>query len=213
MSEIKKKNIDQDIFSGKNLQISIMDEYEKYRTQYSDPYGDFSAIFKKRPGKKILAKICNYVNDYRSFRMAGEHIGIPSYIRDIPVTIIGQFVFSHIEMKSISLPKELQIIEMGAFSSNKLEEVHLPESLLKIDIAAFADNNLTEIYIPKNVKTINDAAFDKNPLKKITIPSGIEIKCYTIDGIWRMFCLCYLKNKRKGGTYVFDENSWTLKDK
>ena len=95
------------------------------------------------------------------------------------------------------------------FTVPKLEEIHLPESLVKINMCTFENNNLTEVYIPKNVKTIIADAFDKNPLRKITIPSGIEIKWYRkYDDVWNKFCLYYLDKRQKGGTYVFDGNSW-----
>ena len=186
------------------------------KTNYKDPteknpfpYGNFEGAIEERPGRKIIAKICGYLNYSGQISMAGKHIKIPSYIRDIPVAIIGQFVFSGIEMKSISLPKELQIIEAAAFSNNKLSELELPESLIELNLEAFSKNNFKEILVPKNVKKIIEA-FSDNPLEKITLPSDVEVIGHRKDCIWAKFCSYYIKNKKRGGSYIFDGNSWLL---
>ena len=79
------------------------------------------------------------------------------------------------ELRSISIPEGITIIDTGTFSGcSKLAEVTLPESLTTISRGAFLNTGLTCINIPEAVTTIGSRAFDNcAELTGLNIPDGV----------------------------------------
>jgi hypothetical protein len=112
--------------------------------QKADPESDF----KVQPidgGKGV--EITAYLGDK-------WEVVIPTKIRGIPVTHIGEEVFN----------------------KKSLIKVTLPNSLTTIGEAAFAENQLTRITIPNRVTTIGDGAFYDNQLTKVTIGANVDFE-------------------------------------
>ena len=91
-----------------------------------------------------------------------ENVEIPSEVRGVKVTSIGEYAFSQNKnLKSITIPEEVTRIGIGAFlSCTYLEKVDLQNTIEYIEHRAFENCiNLTEIMIPSNIKLLGDNAF------------------------------------------------------
>jgi hypothetical protein len=103
---------------------------------------------------------------------------IPAFVREYPVTQIGNGAFSRgppdsrNKINSITIPESVTIIGDYAFSGNNLVSVTLPPSLTHIGSRAFCDNKLSSVTIPAAVAEIGMGAFEGNPLDEIIIKSN-----------------------------------------
>ncbi len=80
------------------------------------------------------------------------------------------------QLKSIVLPKRLEIISVHAFSGcTGLTEVTIPNSVISIGSGAFSGcTGLTEVTIGNSVTTIGDYAFSRcTGLTEVTIPNSV----------------------------------------
>jgi len=107
-----------------------------------------------------------------------EHLEIPSQINGYSVDEVASKAFEgHEELKTITLPEGITIIDPNAFANcTSLETVVLPSTLKVINDNAFqCCENLKSIYIPNGVYSIGDNAFDNcYSLKSISLPDSIE---------------------------------------
>ena len=91
--------------------------------------------------------------DYLAF--ANEGAIIPDYVKTI-----GSRAFSHREIKSITFPKSVEVIEeLGCADCYFLESVTLNEGLKKIGNMAFVRTKIKSLRIPKSVEEIDGYAF------------------------------------------------------
>jgi hypothetical protein len=100
------------------------------------------------------------------------------------VITIGGRAFHDTELKNISLPESLQVIEGEAFRhASELVEINLPEGLVEIDYDAFRScHALTSITIPSSVTTINGAICNGADLQEfIVAPSNKSFRA--VDGV------------------------------
>ena len=100
------------------------------------------------------------------------------------VITIRNRAFHDTELKNISLPESLQVIESGAFRhASELVEINLPEGLVEIGSDAFRScHALTSITIPSSVTTISDAICNGANLQEfIVAPSNTRFKA--VDGV------------------------------
>ena len=106
-----------------------------------------------------------------------ENETIVSVQIDALIEEIGYLAFYKCtNLKRISLPSTVKVIEEGAFEScKKLEEIKLPPALTRIDKSAFRScSTLKEIAIPLSVKSIGITAFKFcKGLKKAYIPKTV----------------------------------------
>jgi hypothetical protein len=158
----------------------------------SNPESDFEA----RPidgGKAV--EITDYIGDK-------WEVGIPSKIRDLPVTHIG----------------------INAFSGKNLTKVTIPNSVTTIRDCAFLDNQLTSVTIPNSVTTIEGTAFNGNQLTSVTIGANLEIRGtgaffeqfisddHRISFISSGFVEAYNNSGKQAGAYTrpdTDSKTWT----
>ncbi len=108
----------------------------------------------------------------------GGAVVVPSYIFDLPVTIIGTAAFSDCtSLTSITIPDSVMSIEDNAFSDcTSLTSITIGSSVTSIGNNAFSDcTSLASITIPDSVTSIGDNAFyDCYRLTSITIGSGLS---------------------------------------
>ncbi len=112
---------------------------------------------------------------------------IPSTWNETKITQINARVFAKSDLKQVTIPETIKIIEEDAFANSKLEEVHfevnkLTRILEKYDYfnlkssenltiksAAFKNNVLTEVYLPYHVNNIENEAFGGNKFKTFSV--------------------------------------------
>ncbi len=102
---------------------------------------------------------------------------IPDSIDGKTVSAIGKSAFNFTNIKSITIPGSVLIIEENSFKNcDELETVEFQEvGLQSIGIRAFEScSSLTNFVIPETVTTIEDAAFvNADGLKSISLPGGV----------------------------------------
>ena len=78
-------------------------------------------------------------------------------------------------LKRVTLPSTLQVIEKYAFKSSVIKEIIIPEGNLEcISQEAFCETyNLRSIKLPSTLKIIGESAFYKSGIVEINIPEGI----------------------------------------
>lgn len=132
---------------------------------------------------------CDYSTDYT----ADGNIVIPEKVFDedgheYKVTIIGWYSFRYdSELKSISLPETIEIIDRGAFDfCESLVSFRCPSSLRKIGQGAFWKcTNLKSVEFNDSLDLIGDFAFILcKSLESIEIPGSVRVIG------WNAFCLC-----------------------
>ncbi|MBP6021146.1 MAG: leucine-rich repeat domain-containing protein, partial [Candidatus Methanomethylophilaceae archaeon] len=124
------------------------------------------------------------VKQYLGKKPIGELI-LPDTVKEYTVTKISANAFRGCtELKSVTLPAGLTVIENHAFYGNTLMDVTnkgiLPESLVSIGEGAFGlcpalGSNDNELVIPDGVSVLNNTVFHKcGKLAKVTLPSKLE---------------------------------------
>ena len=98
---------------------------------------------------------------------------IPSHIKDMPVTVIGNEAFAEKQLISVKIPDSVTHIGDWAFEENQLTSVNIPDSVTSIGDWAFAGNQLLKVSIPDSVTHIGDWAFAGNQLSKVNIPNSV----------------------------------------
>ncbi|MCL2412371.1 MAG: leucine-rich repeat domain-containing protein [Treponema sp.] len=79
-------------------------------------------------------------------------VNIPSRIRGLPVTEIGNRAFHHRGLISVTIPNSVTFISSEAFLNNELTSVTIPDSVTFIGSGAFALNQLTSVTIPSHTR-------------------------------------------------------------
>lgn len=98
-------------------------------------------------------------------------------ITDIPV---GAF-YQCTNLRTVNLPKGLQVIDECAFYECPITKIDLPEELLSIGRISFQDTKLKEIHIPKSVVFIGDGAFDVQTLTDVYLSKKLYVSLNWID--------------------------------
>jgi len=100
-----------------------------------------------------------------SYNGGSTNIQIPSQIKGLPVTEIGEEAF---------------VGRLG--DPNQLTSVIIPDSVTSIGRQAFYGNRLTSITIPNSVTSIGDGAFRNNRLTSVTIPDSVTLGAGVFEG-------------------------------
>lgn len=77
------------------------------------------------------------------------------------------------ELKSVTLPDDIQLARGVFISCNKLAECNVPSSFTKIPDSLFRGTALTSVVIPDSVTVIEQYAFRESLLESITIPASV----------------------------------------
>ncbi|MBR2446388.1 MAG: leucine-rich repeat domain-containing protein [Clostridia bacterium] len=130
-----------------------------------------------------------------------ETVIIPETINGLPVTEIGEHVFSKDEtLQHVVIPDTVTLIDMGAFTAclnlqtvemsenvevigdgaflgcHSLTEITLPETLHTIEECAFMScRSLEHLEIPSSVRVLGDGAFWSSGMTELVIPEGITV--------------------------------------
>ena len=104
-------------------------------------------------------------------------VNIPTKIKGLPVTEIGDFAFSDCSsLTNITIPNSVTSIGNGAFEiCDSLRSIVIPDSVGYIGYSAFAAcNSLESIIIPNSVTEIGNSAFSGcRSLTNIIIPDSV----------------------------------------
>jgi hypothetical protein len=114
----------------------------------------------------------------------GGQLDIPNYLKGVAV----------------------KYIDAGAFKGKGLSSVRLPQGLYVIQNEAFADNQLTSVLLPGGEVTVGANAFTGNPIIRISIGNKLRLHSTAFDND---FCLFYIQNSSKAGTYAWNGRRWT----
>jgi hypothetical protein len=157
--------------------------------QYHTKYGTFWCF-----EREDTIEIRSSQFDIEGF--ATDFLEIPDTINNKPVTIIGKEAFSGVKIKTLKLPKYLEIIDYYAFHGCFIKEIMfnetlkeigkeafvscdvvnlvIPDSVLTIKERAFSANSIEHCIIGKNIKEINNNLFTYGRLKDVVLPEGLE---------------------------------------
>ena len=136
-------------------------------------------------------------------------IMIPYSVSGYTVKQIQQDVFNGKNLTSVIFTDDNQItrIHARAFNDNQLTSISLPANLQRIDLWAFRNNKLTEVTLPSNMQTIEQKAFSGNNITKITIGSNVSsIGTAVFDNDNEGFKAAYAAGG--AGTYVYTGGKW-----
>jgi len=124
------------------------------------------------------------------------------------LTSIGIAAFYECEnLKSVSLPENMETIGNTAFADCSLTTVHLNDKLQKIGYYSFSDNKLTSVIIPSSVTTISDFAFNGNDLTSVIIPENVtRVGNYAFDECDKLE-IAYIMGSPSIGTNAFAANT------
>ena len=96
-------------------------------------------------------------------------------LKNTAITSISDYAFiSCIDLKNISLPKDLTSIGDYAFSGAGLDAIDLPDTVTSIGKSAFYDCDFTSVTIPDKITTLPALSFGATTnLKSLTLPAGL----------------------------------------
>lgn len=100
---------------------------------------------------------------------------IPAEIDGCPVTSVGPYAFSDVNLTSVTLPESVRSIGYCAFSyASRLQKIILPEGLRFIGAEAFwSCPKLTGVSFPSTLVYIGSDAFAETGLKQANLPDGL----------------------------------------
>ncbi|MBQ4155973.1 MAG: leucine-rich repeat domain-containing protein, partial [Clostridia bacterium] len=107
-------------------------------------------------------EIQGFANNYQTpTDLENFSIKIPSEVKGKPVTKIASYAFNCCDIKNVTIPDSVTIIDEGAFEDcYNLKSVTVPDSVTSIGYYAFGwCYSLTSVSIPKNVSNIGEGAF------------------------------------------------------
>ena len=95
---------------------------------------------------------------------------------DGSVTAIGaNAFFAAWDLKEISVPEGVTVLENSAFNSAGLTRISLPSTLKTVRNSALAGTKLEELILPQGLQTVEPWAFyDNKQLKTVVIPNSAE---------------------------------------
>lgn len=122
-------------------------------------------------GFYILNKNEIMITEYTGSSMDVE---IPETFNDYTVTTIGEFVFSEMDITSVTIPDTVTEIQSYAFAScSSLANVKLSANLKTLGADAFFNcPSLESIEIPASVEDLGIYTFCGSGLKSVTIPES-----------------------------------------
>jgi hypothetical protein len=104
---------------------------------------------------------------------ARKEICIPARIKNLPVSVIGEWAFSESGLTAVTIPDGVIAIADRAFGDNLLASVDIPASVTYIGEWAFLRNRLVRVNIPGSVASIGDEAFAFNQIASLEIPASV----------------------------------------
>ncbi|MDR0998642.1 MAG: leucine-rich repeat domain-containing protein, partial [Treponema sp.] len=99
---------------------------------------------------------------------------IPDTINNKPVTIIGKAAFWEFEIKTLKLPRYLEIIDDSAFYGCRIKEIVFNETLKEIGREAFVNCDVVNLVVSDSVVTIKGGAFFANSIEHCVIGKNIK---------------------------------------
>lgn len=105
----------------------------------------------------VINANCKIITNYA---LSFESLEKVDFERNSEIQEISFFAFSKSNIKSLTVPDDVKVIDYCAFyECSKLESVTLPSSLNYLDFFTFSYSNLFEITIPNSVLTIDYGCF------------------------------------------------------
>ncbi len=112
---------------------------------------------------------------------ATKHISLPEGITEIPTS-----VFSGSDIESVTLPESLRIIGASSFyCCLNLQSIDIPENVEIIRSGAFLGAGLKTVELPKSLRVIEGSAFFGADLEFVLIPENVtEVGGTAFGWIW-----------------------------
>lgn len=149
-----------------------------------------------RPRKIILPEGMKYICKGTFYGSEFEEVKIPQSIEEI-----GEYAFSHSNIRKIELHGNLKLPEGIFFDCKKLETVKMAEGIKEIPEEFLYDcNKLKNVNIPNSVTAIGERAFyGCGGLKNILIPESVEkIGQLAFSRCFNLTIYCEAKEKPEG---------------
>lgn len=99
---------------------------------------------------------------------------VPSKIKGITVTTIGNNAFDEEQLTSIVFPETIKEIGAASFKGNKLNNLVIPKSVEIIKNAAFINAGINNLTLNEGLKTIEQSAFQTNNFTSVVLPSTVS---------------------------------------
>jgi len=153
--------------------------------------------------KNFLARFIDNDSAMRIVRYTGmdETVKIPSHIRNLPVTAIGE--------------RALEFSFARWAVNIRMTGVTIPDSVVFIEREAFAGQNLASVFLPDSVAYIGSMAFTGNHFSSITIAANVTFLRWppindTTGGFGPVFAEFYESQGRRAGRYKYRDGRWSV---
>ncbi|GJH41777.1 hypothetical protein RCZ04_23270 [Capnocytophaga sp. HP1101] len=104
-----------------------------------------------------------------------QHKNLGSITLPEGLTNIDNIAFFETKLKSIVIPKGVQVIGVAAFSASSLTSVQFSEGLITIDDNAFYECQIPILNFPESLQAIGNGAFHSNKvIVSFTVPKNIQ---------------------------------------
>ena len=126
------------------------------------------------------------------FTGSATTVNVPANLEGLPVKAIGKGAFGNKNIRIITIPRGVTVIESEAFAGTRtLATVNLPDTLQKIGDRAFSSTGLTSVKIPENCINIGEGAFEncrtiravQFPNDLLVIPAAMFLGCDAITKV------------------------------
>lgn len=132
----------------------------------------------RRKETEFIFDIIEGKKEYRvvAVKTANKEITIPSTYNGLPITEIGKSAFAGIaEIEKVDIPDSVKIIGEKAFDDcRNLKSIRLPRDLEIIPAEMTRNSSIKSIVIPNSVKRIEYRAFCTSQIKDLVIPDSVE---------------------------------------
>lgn len=128
-----------------------------------------------------------------------------SYQLPAGIKKVGESAFAGTQhLLSVTMNKDLQIIEEYAFRDARIENIHLNEGLKEICGSAFDGSDILELRLPDNCKISSSICMDCKKLRSVKFPANLEKLTFGFQGCSSLRTLHISKKIKKlgGGFYL-----------
>ena len=109
------------------------------------------------------------IGAYSFTNTALVNVTLPSNLQTVQMDLFSGCLF----LESVYIPDSVTVIEESVFAGSSIQNVRLPAGLTYIPKGMFARSDIKTIELPSSIREIKEAAFNDCDLTKITLPEGL----------------------------------------